>query len=582
MLDVISYLFILGVTQYAVLVSAYPLVRRFVAIQHVMVSYISSMGFLLFALLLSIYPCVYRNVFWVYSFDNLTRGTNFIEFNFSFALDSLSLWFAILVTTIGLATNCYTKSYFRGEADEGNFLFWLNAFILSMLILVLAGNFFTVFVGWELIGLTSFFLINFWRTRRGVVKSSFKALVFNVVSDCLLLGSFVCFYLVYSTTNCKTFLSIVITTATPRTTLLWFGTLCLISCAAIKSVQMIGHLWLPDSMEAPVPASSLIHSATLVSAGIYLLCRFNVLLVVTDCISPLITLGSITAAYGGVVAAAQTDMKKLLAYSTMSHCGFLWILASSGNVVVTVVYLYLHGLFKAATFYCAGSFIRAYNTQDTRWMGGGAKFIRLDSFLLVFCGANLAGLPFTIGIAYKVYFFKLILLASVSWWQVGFMFIGMGSSLVYYFRLTNYAIFDFYKGVKLYPNYNLLFTAVKLKSGRLIPANHIIAVSFLIIFAIATSYFFYLGIINNLLMLDSIQEELSTILVESAKLELLYSTYVVFFYTVYYILFLLLCVVVCRPNVFAIESLITLLYFSIFVGFLSLSCEVTLWQKLIR
>lgn len=156
------------------------------------------------------------------------------------------------------------------------------------------------------------------------------------------------------------------------------------------------------------------------------------------------------------------------------------------------------------------------------------------------------------------------------------MFIGMGSSLVYYFRLTNYAIFDFYKGVKLYPNYNLLFTAVKLKGYRLIPANHIIAVSFLIIFAIATSYFFYLGIINNLLMLDSIQEELSTILVESAKLELLYSTYVVFFYTVYYILFLLLCVVVCRPNVFAIESIITLLYFSIFVGFLSLSCEVTL------
>lgn len=581
MFNILSFLFVFSLFQYTALVLSYPLLRRFNSVPHLALTLSASLGFFVFILLLLIYPCVYKNVFWMYIFDNLTKGTNYIELNFNFALDSLSLWFALLVGVIGLATNVYSLNYFRGEADEGSFLFWLNFFILSMLILVFAGNFFTMFVGWELIGITSFFLINFWRTRRGVLKSSFKAITFNVISDLLLLSAFICFYSAYSVTTCSIFLSLLITTGTTKTTLLWFGTLCLIFCASIKSVQMIGHLWLPDSMEAPVPASSLIHSATLVSAGIYLLCRFNVLLVVTDSMSFLITIGSLTAAYGGVVAAAQTDMKKLLAYSTMSHCGFLWILASSGNVVATVVYLYLHGIFKAATFYCAGSFIRAYNTQDTRWMGQGAKFLRLDSFLLVFCGANLAGLPLTVGVAYKVFFFKLVLLTNLAWWQVGFMFIGLSSSLVYYFRLTNYAIFDFYKGAKLYPNYSMLFTAIKLREFTITTLNQLLAVITLLSFAVVTAYLLYWGILNNIFMFESIQEELSTILVSQAKLELLYSTYFVFFYTVYFILFLLLCIVVCRPNVFALESVITLLVFSIFIGFLSLSCEVTLWRRLI-
>ena len=119
-------------------------------------------------------------------------------------------------------------------------------------------------------------------------------------------------------------------------------------------------------MEAPVPASSLIHSATLVSAGIYLICKFNILYVLSGWVNALIFVGALSAAYGGVVAAAQTDLKKLLAYSTMSHCGFLWVLASSGDFFITVLYLFLPGIFKASSFYCAGSFIRMYGTQDSR------------------------------------------------------------------------------------------------------------------------------------------------------------------------------------------------------------------------
>ena len=121
-------------------------------------------------------------------------------------------------------------------------------------------------------------------------------------------------------------------------------------------------------------------------------------------------------------------------------------------------------------------------------MGSGAKFLRLDSFLLIFCGANLAGLPFSIGVLYKLYFFKLILLWSISWWQIGLMFIGLASSLVYYYRLTNYAIFDFYKGSKSFPGYSVLFTKIDLTDYRSTTSNHLLAVCILVIAAFVTTY----------------------------------------------------------------------------------------------
>lgn len=127
-------------------------------------------------------------------------------------------------------------------------------------------------------------------------------------------------------------------------------------------------------MEAPVPASSLIHSATLVSAGVYLLLRFFPVILYSELQNVILFSGALTCAYGGLVAAAQTDMKKLLAYSTMSHCGFLYVLISFNNEYITVLYLFLHGLFKAGTFFCVGSFIRLYGTQDSRLMGGAHQF----------------------------------------------------------------------------------------------------------------------------------------------------------------------------------------------------------------
>jgi NADH:ubiquinone oxidoreductase subunit 5 (subunit L)/multisubunit Na+/H+ antiporter MnhA subunit len=198
-------------------------------------------------------------------------------------------------------------------------------------------------------------------------------------------------------------------------------------------------------MEAPIPASSLIHSATLVSAGIYLILKFNVVFYYANLYSFIFILGSFTAFYGAVTAASQTDMKKLLAYSTISHCGFIFASLALNNFVVTVVYLYLHGLFKALTFFCAGSIVKFNNTQDTRQMGA-LKTQYINTIMLILSSINLGGLPYTFGYLYKNLFLLLIVSNPVNIVGYGFLVLAMLSSIVYVYKLVYYSCFDFRKG----------------------------------------------------------------------------------------------------------------------------------------
>eukprot|EP00919_Chromeraceae_sp_WS-2016_P054508 GHVR01129492.1.p1 GENE.GHVR01129492.1~~GHVR01129492.1.p1 ORF type:complete len:219 (+),score=15.80 GHVR01129492.1:4043-4699(+) len=208
-------------------------------------------------------------------------------------------------------------------------------------------------------------------------------------------------------------------------------------------------------MDAPVPASALIHSATLVSAGVYLLLRFYPLIDMTDTFNILYYLGSLTAAYGGVVSAAQTDVKKLLAYSTISHCGFLFVCIATGEMQVVIIYLYLHGLFKAMTFFCVGNFIRVSGSQDTRQMGLLSRIIPVDTIFLIISACNLGGLPFTLGYLYKNLFMAAILNSNIPFICVGFCYIGMLSSVVYIFRLIYYSAFDLNKLTVVLPIFNI-------------------------------------------------------------------------------------------------------------------------------
>ena len=507
---------------------------------------------------------------------NFTQNTGLIDFNLSFQLNNLTYMFSFLVLSIGFCTNIYALNYFKNEADEMGFLFWLNAFILSMLILVLSANFLTLFLGWELIGFTSFFLINFWQSRRATLKSSFKAFSFNLISDILLLTSLVILYLNLHTTSIKTAVDTLMLPGINNCGWVKFSALCLILCASIKSVQIIGHLWLPDSMEAPVPASSLIHSATLVSAGVFILLRFNNLVEVYQTL--ILTLGCITAAYGGVVAAAQTDVKKLLAYSTMSHCGFLFILVSFGDCYITIVYLFLHGLFKASTFFCVGSFIRTYGTQDTRMMGGGAKILWADTFLLFFCSANLCGLPLTIGITYKSYFFKTLFYNYFNILHVGLIYIALLSSLVYFYRLIFYSTFDSWKNIL--GTSPLLYHSLKprgyrriwmhkeyFRHSRISTFSIWYSLFFLVFFAFCVYFnifYFNSTIFRNADLIDTLY--LKSNIISNYFLNF-YKVYLIYFYLFYLLIIILVIFLTWRKNFYFYNKL--LFYTTTLIGSLS-------------
>jgi len=213
-------------------------------------------------------------------------------------------------------------------------------------------------------------------------------------------------------------------------------------CSLFKSAQILGHLWLPDSMEAPVPASALIHSATLVSAGVYLLLRFTPLIVLAQFQGIILLTGAVTAAYGGLISASQTDMKKLLAYSTVSHCGFLFVTIGTEFYFTSVIYLFLHGLFKASTFFCAGSFIRVAGSQDTRNMGALNRVLPADTVFLLICAFNLGGLPFSLGYLYKGVLISGLLSGAGLFVALGLCGVGLLCSVVYVYRLVYYSAFD--------------------------------------------------------------------------------------------------------------------------------------------
>lgn len=378
--------------------------------------------------------------------------------NFEFLIDPISYSFMFLTLTIAVFVYMYAFSYFRYEPNVERLIILINFFVISMICLVISGNLFVLFLGWELIGLTSFFLINFWSTRMSTLKSAFKAFTFNKISDVSLLLSIIIIYYTLNNSNINiinnqisnynNFYLIFLNLKIPVIELISFF---LILCSFIKSAQFGFHLWLPDSMEAPVPASALIHSATLVSAGIFLLLRFSNLFEYSYyCYFIVPIIGSFTAFFGGVSSLYQSDVKKILAYSTISHCGFLMVCISTYITEYTILYLYIHGFFKAAVFLCVGNIIRfSKNYQDFRRMGGFWKYIPFECFSSFVCLINLSGLPFSIG-----FYIKHLLLIGLYFNNFVLYFIFTNvfcaalTGLFYSYRLFYYVFFDFKKGKK--------------------------------------------------------------------------------------------------------------------------------------
>lgn len=401
------------------------------------------------------YIYTHTNIIFINSFKWFyLPGT--IQVNFDILIDKLSITYVILIMSIGVCVLLYTFSYFRYEPHVERLFLFINLFMISMCILVIGGNLFVLFLGWELIGLTSFFLINFWSTKVSTLKAAFKAFIFNKISDLGLL-IFIMFNLIvtgefsiltFNNTilNLVDFKIIILNVAVSYVEFLSFF---LMISAFIKSAQFGFHIWLPDSMEAPVPASALIHSATLVSAGVFLLLRFSFLIELTSVIIYWIMLiSSITAALGGVGACFQSDAKRILAYSTISHCGFLIFLSCCFNMEIVLLYLCVHGFFKALVFMCVGNVIRfSKNYQDFRFMGGFFKYLPFEASMTLIGLINLGGLPFSFGFFIKHYTL-LSIFDITNFFIKTNLLIGMFAGLIYSYRLYYYVFFDLKKGKK--------------------------------------------------------------------------------------------------------------------------------------
>lgn len=450
-----------------------------------------------------------------YLFNNYTTKINFgnwfflnqeTSVPFDFILDPLSYSYVQLILTISIFVQLYTFSYFRYEPSVPKLILFLNLFIISMVFLVISGNTLMIFLGWELIGLTSFVLINFWTTRKATLKSAFKAFSFNKFSDVSFLAFIVLTYLFFETTSVDVintqsffFKNSFFNFLNFDLSILDLMSLFLLGSAFIKSAQFGGHVWLPDSMEAPVPASALIHSATLVSAGLFLFLRFSSLLELSNITFYLIPIfGSLTAFYGGVGAMFQSDGKKILAYSTISHCGFLMVSFTSFQPEFTLFYLYVHGFFKAGIFLCVGNIIRfSKNYQDFRKAGMFYKFLPFECFLIGTGLLNLGGLPLSLG-----FFMKHFFLVSINTFYFTYLFtfifsvLGAITGVFYSFRLYYYIFFDFKKSSKyVYLTSSNEYLSSNFYSNTTVASN--IAISGIFFLAYILSFYFYCFVLNT-------------------------------------------------------------------------------------
>ena len=307
--------------------------------------------------------------------------------------DPLSATMTLVVTGVGALIHIYAVGYMHGDPRFSRFFTYLNLFIASMLILVLANNFALLFVGWELVGLCSYLLISFWYTRPEAAAAGKKAFVVNRIGD---FGFMVALMLVFASFGTLSYTEVLhepgevigATTATAIGLLLLVG-------AAGKSAQLPLYVWLPDAMEGPTPVSALIHAATMVTAGVYMVARTGAIYGLSDVAGGVVaTVGALTALLAATIAIAQRDIKRVLAYSTISQLGYMFMAVGIGGYVAGLFHLVTHAVFKALLFLGAGSVIHAMaDEQDMTRMGGLRSRMPVTHATMLVATLSIAGIP---------------------------------------------------------------------------------------------------------------------------------------------------------------------------------------------
>ncbi|TPW15840.1 MAG: nuoL [Acidimicrobiaceae bacterium] len=318
-----------------------------------------------------------------------------LQVDLAFLVDPLSITMCLFVTGIGTLIHLYAVGYMRGDPRFSKFFLYLNLFAFSMLMLVLGENLLVTFLGWEGVGTCSYFLIAFWHERESAATAGKKAFVTNRVGDW---GVMIAMFLAFEAVGTISYGGINAAaesgalgqaTATAIAVMLFIG-------AIGKSAQLPLYLWLPDAMEGPTPVSALIHAATMVTAGVFLMTRVNPVIHAASAWVPTLiaVVGCATALFAATIAVAQNDIKRVLAYSTVSQLGYMFLAVGSGAYVAAIFHMVTHAFFKALLFLGSGSVIHGmHHEQDMRRMGALRKLMPITAFTFIIGWLAIAGVP---------------------------------------------------------------------------------------------------------------------------------------------------------------------------------------------
>jgi NADH-quinone oxidoreductase subunit L len=388
-------------------------------------------------------PYVFHLAHWI-------RSGDFVA-DFAFYLDQLSLVMLIVVTGVGFLIHIYSVGYMSDDPSYCRFFTYLNLFMFFMLTLVLANNYLLMFIGWEGVGLASYLLIGFWFTKDSAASAGKKAFIVNRIGDFgFLIGLFLIIQHFGSLNFTDVFAKIEpLASETSGAGLLTAIGILIMVGACGKSAQIPLYVWLPDAMEGPTPVSALIHAATMVTAGVYMVARSHVIFERAPiALTVVAIIGTITALFAATIGITQTDIKKVLAYSTVSQLGYMFMACGVGAFSAGIFHLMTHAFFKGLLFLAAGSVIHAVGgEQDMRKMGGLRSYIPWTALTMGIATLAIAGIPPFAGFWSKDEILWKAYQSNWSYWLIGLITAFITS--FYMFRLLFMTFAGEYRGAQV-------------------------------------------------------------------------------------------------------------------------------------
>ena len=366
--------------------------------------------------------------------------------DFGFQLDQLSILWLLFVTGIGSLIHLYSISYMHDDENMHKFFAYLNLFIFFMIMLVIGSNLLVLFIGWEGVGLCSYLLIGFWYKNQEYNDAAKKAFIMNRIGDLgLLVGIFIIGNL-FSTLDYATLKTAITSATSLDINLLSIAAFALFIGACGKSAQIPLYTWLPDAMAGPTPVSALIHAATMVTAGIFMITRLNFIFDLTPYVQTIIAIvGAVTALVAATIGLVQNDIKKVLAYSTVSQLGLMFLALGLGAYEVAVFHVITHAFFKACLFLGSGSVIHAlHGEQDMRNMGGLKKAMPVTFITMLIASLAISGVPLFSGFFSKDEILLVAFHQNIPLWVVAS--IASIMTAFYMFRLMFLTFYKEFRG----------------------------------------------------------------------------------------------------------------------------------------